>query len=92
MKKMIFISSVFFLLFSTASIAQNARIGVTGGLNFSNLSRTIGGIDKDGDYRIGLIGGMMLDVPLCKKSPISFQPDFRYTQKGTAEKLLTPTV
>jgi hypothetical protein len=92
MKKLIFISSVFTLLFSTATLAQNARIGVSGGLNFANLSRTIGGFDKDGDYRIGLIGGMMLDVPLCKKSPISFQPDFRYTQKGSAEPLVTPIV
>jgi len=71
MKKLIFISSVFTLLFSTATLAQNARIGVSG---------------------IGLIGGMMLDVPLCKKSPISFQPDFRYTQKGSAEPLVTPIV
>ena len=92
MKKLIFISFVFALVCCNTAMAQGPRIGVTGGINLANMSRTIGGFDKDGDYRIGLIGGMMLDVPLCPKSPISFQPDFRYTQKGSAEPLLTPNV
>lgn len=92
MKKLIFIFSLFTICFSTAALSQKARVGVTGGLNFANLSRTIGGLDKDGDYRIGLIGGMLVDFPICKKGHISFQPDLRYTQKGAAEKLLTPVI
>lgn len=91
MKKVIFILSVFTLLGHSA-FAQKARIGVTGGINLANLSRTISGLDKDGDYRIGVMGGMMLDVPICKKGHISFQPDLRYTQKGAAEPLLTPII
>lgn len=92
MKKVIFIFSVFTICLSTAALSQKARVGVTGGINFANLSRTIGGLDKDGDYRIGLIGGMLVDVPLCKKGRISFQPDLRYTQKGAAEQLIAPVI
>jgi hypothetical protein len=92
MKKVILILSVFTLFFCNAAISQKARVGVTGGISFSNLSRTIGGADKDGDYRIGITGGMIMEVPLGKKNKFSFQPDLHYIQKGAAEPLLTPII
>jgi hypothetical protein len=67
-----------------------ARIGLTGGLSFANLSRTLGGLDKDGDYRIGVAGGMMLNVPFGKTKRFAFQPAVDYVQKGAAEVALTP--
>lgn len=93
MKKVFFILSLFTFCICNTANSQKARVGVTGGINLANISRTIGGVDKDGDFRIGVMGGMMVDVPLCKKGGhISFQPDLRYTQKGSAEPLLTPNV
>lgn len=73
-----------------AMFPANARIGLTGGISFSNLSRTINGLDKDGDYRIGIAGGMMLNVPFGKTKRFAFQPAVDYVQKGAAEVALTP--
>ncbi|HMK26940.1 MAG TPA: porin family protein [Chitinophagaceae bacterium] len=92
MKKTIFILTVFILCLNIAALSQKARVGVTGGIAFANISRTIGGADKDGEYRIGVTGGMQLEVPLCKKGNFSFQPDMHYIQKGAAEVPNTPTL
>ena len=92
MKKTIFILTVFILCLNIAALAQKARVGVTGGIAFANISRTIGGADRDGEYRIGVTGGMQLEVPLCKKGHISFQPDMHYIQKGAGEIPSTPTI
>ncbi len=73
-----------------AVFPAEARVGLTGGLSFANLSRTIGGLDKDGDYRIGIAGGMMLNVPFGKSKRFAFQPAIDYVQKGAAEVALTP--
>ncbi|MBI5858926.1 MAG: PorT family protein [Sphingobacteriales bacterium] len=66
------------------------RIGLSAGLSFANLSRTIGGLDKDGDYRIGVAGGMLVNVPFGKTKRFAFQPSVDYVQKGAAEVALTP--
>jgi Outer membrane protein beta-barrel domain len=92
MKKTIFILSVFILCLNIAALSQKARVGVSGGIAFANISRTIAGADKDGEYRIGVTGGMQLEVPLCKKGKISFQPDLHYIQKGAAEIPSTPSL
>lgn len=73
-----------------AAFPSEPRIGLTGGLSFSNLSRTIGTKDRDGDYRIGVAGGMMLNVPFGKSKRFAFQPAIDYVQKGAAEVFLTP--
>jgi hypothetical protein len=92
MKKTIFILSAFFFCLSFSAMSQKTRVGVTGGISFVNLSRTIGGLDKDGEYKIGVMGGMQLEVPLGKKNKYSFQPDFHYIQKGAAKISTTPTL
>lgn len=91
MKKTIFILAAFIFCLNMTALSQKARVGVTGGLLFSNLSRTIGGIDQDGEYRFGLTGGMQLEVPLGKKTKFSFQPSLHYIQKGAAKIPTTPT-
>ena len=91
MKKTIFILTAFIFCFSLTALSQKTRVGVTGGISFANLSRTIGGADKDGEYRLGVIGGFQLEVPLCKKGNFSFQPDLHYIQKGAAQIPSTPT-
>ncbi len=90
MKKAIFIFIAFMFCFELTGNAQKARVGLNLGLNIANLSRTIGGFDKDGDYRIGIAGGMLVDLPFGKKQQWSFQPSVNYVQKGTAEQPLAP--
>lgn len=92
MKKMILIFSALILCLSFTALSQKTRVGITGGISFANLSRTIGGVDKDGEYRIGITAGMQLEVPLGKKNKFTFQPDLRYIQKGAAEISKTPTL
>ena len=91
MKKMILFVTAFIFCLNITALSQKTRVGVTGGISFANLSRTIGGVDKDGEYRIGVMGGLQLEVPLCKNNKFSFQPDLHYIQKGAATIPTTPT-
>jgi hypothetical protein len=88
MKKTIFILTAFIFCLNITALSQKTRVGVTGGISVANLSRTIGGADMDGEYRLGIMGGMQLEFPLCKK--ISFQPDLHYIQKGASTVPATP--
>ena len=90
MKKTIFILTMFSVCLSFTALSQKTRAGITGGIDAANLSQTIGGADKDGEYKIGLIGGLQLEVPLGKKNKFSFQPDLHYIQKGAAIIPTTP--
>jgi hypothetical protein len=92
MKKTIFILTAFIFFLSYSALSQKTRVGVNGGLSFANLSRTIGGADRDGEYKIGMTGGFQLEVPLGKKNKYSFQPDFHYIQKGAATIPTTPSL
>ena len=92
MKKTIFILTAFVFCLSFTAHSQKTRVGVTGGIAFANMSRTIAKADRDGEYRIGVAGGMQLEVPLCKKGRFSFQPDMHYIQKGAGDIPATPTV
>ncbi|MGH2554046.1 MAG: outer membrane beta-barrel protein [Chitinophagaceae bacterium] len=84
MKKTIFIFTAFIFCLSFTARSQKSRVGLSGGISFANLSQTIGGADRDGEYRIGLTGGMQLEMPLGKKNKFSFQPDLHYIQKGAS--------
>lgn len=88
MKKTILIVTAFIFCLNITALSQKTRVGLTGGISLANLSKTIGGADKDGEYRIGIMGGMLLDFPVCKK--ISFQPDLHYIQKGASFVPTTP--
>ena len=90
MKKAIFIFIAFLFCFQLTGNAQKARVGLTGGISIANLSRSIGGIGKDGDYKIGIAGGMLVDLPFGKKQQWSFQPSADYVQKGASEPATAP--
>lgn len=92
MKKTIFILTAFIFCLSFTALSQKTRVGITGGVSFANMSRTIGGADRDGEYRIGVVSGLQLEIPLCKKGSFSFQPDFHYIQKGASAIPSTPTI
>ena len=90
MKKTILIFTVFLCCLQLTGFAQKARVGLTGGVSIANMSKTLGGLDKDGEYRFGIAGGMLVDVPLGKKHKFSFQPSVDYVQKGESEVPLAP--
>lgn len=90
MKKAIFIFIAFLFCFQLTGNAQKARVGLNAGLTAANLSRTIGGLDKDGEYRIGIGGGMLVNLPFGKKQQWAFEPSLSYVQKGAAEEALAP--
>ncbi len=92
MKKTIFILTAFIFCLSFTALSQKTRVGVTGGIVFANMSRTIELEDRDGEYRIGVTGGLQLEVPLCKNGRFSFQPDMHYIQKGAGDIPTTPTI
>jgi len=84
MKKTIFILTTCIFCLSITARSQKTRVGITGGIVAANLSKTIGGADQDGEYKLGIIGGFQLEVPLGKKNKFSFQPDLHYIQKGAS--------
>jgi len=92
MKKTIFILTAFIFCLNFSALSQKTRVGITGGIAFANMSRTIELADRDGEYRIGVAAGLQLEVPMCKNGKISFQPDMHYIQKGAADVPSTPTV
>lgn len=96
MKKTIFILTALIFCLNITTLAQKTRVGVSGGAVSANLSQTIGGIGRDGNYRTGYILGMQLETPIiCKKLKklnLSFQPDLHYIQKGASDHPATPTL
>ncbi len=90
MKKTIFILSAFVLCMNISGFSQKSRVGMTSGLSTSTLCRTIGGVKKDVNYRVGYVGGLQLEVPLGKKQKFSFQPDLTYIQKGGSINPVAP--
>ena len=84
--------AVSFLLASSAS-AQAPRIGLEGGVNFSNTtfrydSPFSGDEREQGDSRLGAKVGMVLDFQLARG--FYFQPGLFYSQKGCEEFLNDP--
>lgn len=83
MKKLLFLA----VLVATGSIlhAQETRFGVKAGASFANWAVEVGG-EKEEDYknRVGFQIGFLADVPIS--SSISFQPQFNFTSKGSAEE------
>ena len=91
MKKTIFILTALIFCLNITTLAQKTRVGVSAGAVSANLSQTIGGIGRDGNYRTGYVFGMQLETPICKKIKLSFQPDLHYIQKGASQIPTTST-
>ncbi len=65
--------------------SQKSRIAITAGFTQTNITKTLNGLNANGDYCSGPIGGLQLEIPLHKK--FSFQPDLHYIQKGDFDQL-----
>ncbi|WP_201977202.1 porin family protein [Hymenobacter rubidus] len=76
-------------LLATAAIssvqAQDIRLGLRAGANYSNLA---GNIQNQATYnnKVGFLGGVMLNVPLLADNFLSLQPEVLYSQKGFENK------
>ena len=86
MKKSAFFAAA---LFATAAVssaqAQNIRLGLRAGANYSNLA---GNINNQNTYnnKFGFLGGVMLNVPVTSDGFLSVQPEVLYSQKGFENK------
>lgn len=77
---------LFILLLGCTSLlhAQNASVGFTAGASFASYRIKAAGFNVGADTKIGLTGGILVDVPFSKN--FSFQPAFNFVQKGTQYK------
>jgi len=66
----------------TVSFAQaQAKFGIKGGINYSNLSGDL--ITEDANRsKVGFLGGIMANFPLSSDNFVSIQPELLYSQKG----------
>ncbi|MBS0025744.1 porin family protein [Chitinophaga sp. 22321] len=81
MKKKFLLLSFAALSISFAAMSQ-ARVGVKGGWNLSNITTDNAGNTKDSRALSGFNVGVIADLPLVPKI-LSFQPGVFYTTKGT---------
>lgn len=65
--------------------AQDVRLGLRAGANYSNLA---GNINNQSTYnnKFGFLGGVMLNVPVAADGFFSIQPEVLYSQKGFENK------
>jgi len=64
----------------SASFAQ-MRIGVTAGLNASNINVKAGGISVSADYKAGFQAGLVADFGITES--FSIMPELLFTQRGS---------
>ena len=86
MKKTAFLGAA---LLATAALssaqAQDIRLGLRAGANYSNLAGNIKNQDTYNN-KIGFLGGVMLNVPVTSDGFFSVQPEVLYSQKGFGNK------
>ena len=86
MKKTAFLAAALLATAAISSVqAQNIRLGLRAGANYSNLA---GNINNQSTYnnKFGFLGGVMLNVPLLQDGFLSLQPEVLYSQKGFENK------
>ncbi|SFQ77157.1 porin family protein [Hymenobacter arizonensis] len=83
--------SAFFVasLLATAAIssaqAQDVRLGLRAGANYSNLA---GNVKNENTFnnKVGFLGGVMVNIPVLADGFLSVQPEVLYSQKGFENK------
>lgn len=84
MKKLFFLLAVTCGLYFPG-LTQKTRVGVMGGLTFSNMTGELGGNENGHETKVGATLGMMVDAPIGA-SRFSFAPGLHYVQKGTLQR------
>lgn len=75
------IALLFIAVLSISFAQAQAKFGVKGGINYSNLSGDL--ITEDANQsKVGFLGGITANFPLSSDNFISVQPELLYSQKG----------
>jgi hypothetical protein len=82
MKKMIIILLAFIICLQFSALAQNARVGFSGGVTISDLRGNQNQMNSA--TKAGAVLGLLVDLPLT--SHLTFQPSLSYIQKGNLNK------
>lgn len=69
---------------SLFSEAQNTRFGFTGGVVFANYNSKMDGEKDNANSRIGITGGVLVDIPFGEH--FSIQPALNFVQKGIKDE------
>jgi len=83
MKKLFILTAIFFAV-HFAGRAQNTRFGFTAGTAIANYHSNGTDPGDNGNSKIGLTGGLLIDIPIGKT--FSFQPAVNFVQKGTKDE------
>ncbi len=83
MKKLLCLTLLFAGCYFT-SLGQNTRFGFTAGVSFANYNSKVDGESDNGNSKVGLTAGVLVDIPLSKN--LSFQPAVNFVQKGTKDE------
>jgi len=83
MKKILF-TGILSILFVGVSFAQSPRIGITAGLNTSNLTAKSGGQTESANYKAGFQAGIVADFAITEN--FSIIPELLYAQRGAKFK------
>ena len=86
--KKIFFTGILSILFVGISFAQTPKIGVTAGLNVSNLTTSGGG--GSSDYKAGFQAGVVADFGLTEN--FSIIPELLFSQRGCKYKDINESV
>lgn len=79
MKKSILIVCTLFLGMTVAAQTEKVKVGVKAGINISSL--TIDHSELSTSGKIGLTGGMMVEIPIAKN--FALQPELLYSEQGS---------
>ena len=82
--KRIFFVGLMSILFVSISFAQAPRIGITAGLNTSNLTAKSGGQTESANYKAGFQAGIVADFAITEN--FSIIPELLFAQRGAKAK------
>jgi len=80
-KSAIFAAALLATVAVSSAQAQEVRIGLRAGANYSNLAGNINNQDTYNN-KFGFLGGVMVNVPVTSDGFFSVQPEVLYSQKG----------
>ena len=84
-KSAIFAAALLSAAAVSSAQAQEVRIGLRAGANYSNLAGNINNQDTYNN-KFGFLGGVIVNVPVTSDGFFSVQPEVLYSQKGFENK------
>ncbi|WP_426060533.1 porin family protein [Hymenobacter sp. B1770] len=84
-KSAFFVASLLAMAAISSAQAQDVRLGLRAGANYSNLA---GNVKNENTFnnKVGFLGGVMVNIPVLADGFLSVQPEVLYSQKGFENK------